>query len=278
MNDAFSVVPLAPAIGAEIQGLDLSEPIAEKVLGELRDTWLERKVLVFRDQTLTPDEHVAFAGLFAEVDKYPFLRGIEGHPLVAPILKLPEETVNFGGMWHSDTTYLETPAAGAILYALEVPPLGGDTLFANMALAWQALPDALRAQVEGLRVVCSSARADITKTREDRLRDMAQEGSPEEFVNVHPLARTHPETGETILYVNEAHAVSFEGWSEEASEPLLQQIYKHQRKPEFQCRIGWAVGSVVMWDNRSTHHYPINDYHGYRRLLHRVSLKGDRPF
>lgn len=278
MNDAFSVEPLAPAIGAEIHGLDLAEPIPAKVLGELRRVWLERKALVYRAQTLTPAQHVAFAGLFAEIDKYPFLRGIEGHPLVAPILKLPEETVNFGGMWHSDTTYLETPAAGAVLHALEVPPLGGDTLFANMALAWTELPEELKRQVEGLRVVCSSAKADITKTREDRLRDMADDGGAETFVSVHPLVRTHPETRERILYANEAHVVRFDGWSDAESEPLLQRIYAHQRKPEFQCRIRWAVGTVVMWDNRSTHHYPINDYHGHRRLLHRVSLKGDRPF
>jgi taurine dioxygenase len=278
MNAAFSVEPLAPAIGAEIRGLDLSKAIPKPVLDELRGVWLERKALVFRDQHLTPDQHVAFAGLFGELDKYPFLRGIEGHPLVAPILKRPEETVNFGGMWHSDTTYLETPALGAVLYALEIPPLGGDTLFANMALAFRELPEELKERALPLRVVCSSAKADITKTREDRLRDMADAAGAQEFVNVHPLVRTHPETGEKILYANEAHVVRFEGWSEEASEPLLQQLYQHQRKPEFQCRIRWGVGSVVMWDNRSTHHYPINDYHGHRRLLHRVSLKGDRPY
>jgi taurine dioxygenase len=264
VNDAFSVEPLAPAIGAEI----LAEPIPAKVLGELRRVWLERKALVFRAQTLTPAQHVAFAGLFAEIDKYPFLRGIEGHPLVAPILKMPEEKVNFGG----------TPAAGAVLHALEVPPLGGDTLFANMALAWAELPDELKRQVEGLRVVCSSAKADITKTREDRLRDAGDDGAAQTFVSVHPLVRTHPETKERILYANEAHVVSFDGWTEAESEPLLQRIYAHQRKPEFQCRVRWTVGTVVMWDNRSTHHYPINDYHGHRRLLHRVSLKGDRPF
>ncbi len=278
MNESFSVDPVTPAIGAEIRGLDLSHPIPEPARGELHRVWLERKVLVFRDQRLTPDRHVAFASQFAEVDKYPFLKGIEEHPLVAPILKLPEERVNFGGMWHADTTYLEAPAAGAVLYALELPPVGGDTLFANMALAWETLPDESRREIEGLRIVCSSAKPGISKTRADRLRDSADETSPESFVNVHPAVRIHPESGERILFVNEAHVVRFEGWSEADSEPVLQDLYAHQRLPELQCRIRWSPGAVVMWDNRSTHHYPVNDYHGHRRLLHRVSLKGDVPF
>ena len=278
MNDSFDVAPLTPAIGAEISGLDVAQPIPEPTLARLRAVFLERKALVFRDQQLTPESHLAFARQFGEVDKYPFLKGIEGHPLVAPILKLPDETVNFGGLWHSDTMYLESPAAGAVLYALELPPLGGDTLFADMQLAWAELPADLRRQVKGLRVVCSSTKADVSRTREDRLRDMADESSPKAFESVHPAVRTHPETNEKILYVNEAHVVRFDGWTAEESEPLLRELYAHQRRPEHQCRVRWSVGAVVMWDNRSTHHYPVNDYHGHRRLLHRVSLKGDRPF
>lgn len=278
MNDAFTVELLTPAIGAEIDGLDLSQPIPAPVLGELRSVWLDRKALIFRGQRLTPGEHLAFSTLFAEIDKYPFLNGIDGYPMIAPILKLPEERVNFGGMWHSDTCYLEAPAAGAVLHALELPPLGGDTLFANMALAWETLPTDLANQVEGLRVVCSSAKKGISKTREARLNESRDESSPEAFVSVHPVVRTHPESGEKILYVNEAHAVHFEGQDEAASEPLLQKLYAHQRLPEFQCRIQWSEGAVLMWDNRSTHHYPVNDYHGHRRLLHRISLKGDVPF
>lgn len=278
MNEAFAVERLTPAIGAEVTGLDLAHPIPGETLAELRAVWLQRKVLVFPGQKLSPDAQLAFARQFGDVDKYPFLTGIEGHPLVAPILKLPEETVNFGGLWHSDTMYLEEPTAGAVLHALELPPLGGDTLFANMAVAWQELPDTLKEPVEGLRVVCSSAKADVSRTRAHRLRDMADASSPAEFTAVHPAVRTHPETGEKILYVNQAHVVCFAGWSEEDSEPLLRTIYDHQRRPEYQCRIRWRVGDVVMWDNRASHHYPVNDYNGHRRLLHRVSLKGDRPY
>lgn len=277
MNDHFEVAPLSPFIGGEVTGLDLSQPIPEPTLSKLRATWLERKVLFFRDQTLTPDQQVAFARQFAEIEKYPFLNGIAENPLVAPILKQPHEKMNFGGVWHSDTTYMERPAMGAVLYALEVPPVGGDTIWCNMVTAWESLSDELKEKLSTMKAVNSSAKADVTKTREDRIRDAGDTSAPQDFTNVHPVMRTHPETGEKALYVNEGHTVRFDGWTEEDSAPLLHQLYLHQRKPEFQCRFRWTKGSVAIWDNRSTHHYPINDYHGHRRLLHRVSLKGDRP-
>lgn len=278
MNAHFDVHPITPAIGAEITGLDLSLPIEPTALAALRKVWLERKALFFRNQTLTPDQQLVFTRQFGEVEKYPFLPGIEGYPLIAPVLKLPHETVNFGGVWHSDTTYLETPAAGATLYAMEIPPLGGDTLFANMTLAYETLPDEIKEQIRDLRAINSSAKADVTKTREDRIKDAGGCVPRQEFQSIHPVVRTHPETSEKILYVNEGHAVRFEGWTEEASRVLLHRLYQHQRKPEFQCRFRWSLGTLAMWDNRAAQHYPVNDYHGYRRLLHRVSLKGDRPF
>lgn len=278
MNAHFDVHPITPAIGAEITGLDLSLPIEPSALAALRRVWLERKALFFRNQTLTPDQQLVFTRQFGEVEKYPFLPGIEGYPLIAPVLKLPHETVNFGGLWHSDTTYLETPAAGATLYAVEIPPLGGDTLFANMTLAYETLPDEIKGQIRELRAINSSAKADVTKTREDRIKDAGGCVPRQQFESIHPVVRTHPETGEKILYVNEGHAVRFEGWTEEASRALLNRLYQHQRKPEFQCRFRWSSGTLAIWDNRAAQHYPVNDYHGYRRLLHRVSLKGDRPF
>ena len=278
MNTDFEVVHLTPYIGSEIRGLDLSKPIPPDTLAELRKVWLDRKMIYFLDQSLTPAQQLAFTGQFGEVNKYPFLNGIEGYPLVAPVLKLPEETVNFGGVWHSDTTYLETPAAGASLYALELPPVGGDTIFCNMQTAYAALPQDLKDEIDGLNAVYTSAKAAVAKTRMPRLADSGDASAPEIFTNVHPVVRTHPESGEKTLYVHEAHALRIDGWTEEESEPLLNRLYQHARIPEFQCRLRWSVGMVVLWDNRSTHHYPLNDYHGYRRLLHRVSLQGDRPF
>lgn len=278
MNRGFEVHPLTPAIGAEITGLDLSVAIGEPTLTSLRKTWLERRVLFFRSQALSPDQQLAFTRQFGEIEKYPFLPGIEGYPLIAPVLKLAHETVNFGGLWHSDTTYMEAPAAGATLYAVEIPPLGGDTIFANMVMAYDTLAEPIKQQIRDLRAINSSAKADVTKTREDRIKAAGESVERQEFVSIHPVVRTHPETGEKILYVNEGHAVRFDGWSEEASRPLLELLYQHQRKPEFQCRFRWSVGALVMWDNRSCQHYPVNDYHGYRRLLHRISIRGDRPF
>ncbi len=277
MNTQFELDHLAPAIGSEISGLDLSKPLPADTLAEITKIWLDRQVLFFRDQNLTPDQQLALTRQFGAVEKYPFLKGIEGNPLVAPVLKLPEETINFGGVWHSDTTYLPEPAAGATLYALELPPLGGDTIFCNMGSAYETLPKEIREMLVGLKAVNTSTKAAVSKTRVARIADSGDTSAPKEFTEIHPVIRTHPITGEKTLYVNEAHTVRFDGWSEEDSEPLLNTLYQHARKPEFQCRFRWTLGSVVLWDNRSTHHYPINDYHGYRRLLHRISLKGARP-
>ena len=180
MKPCFEVDPLTPAIGAEIRGLDLSEPIAPDALAELRSVWLERKALIFRDQTLTPAQQLAFTCQFGEVDRYPFLKGVDGYPLVAPVLKLPGETINFGGVWHSDTAYLETPAAGATLYALEIPAIGGDTIFCNMQLAYCALPQEVKETIHELRAINSSAKAAASKTRVHRLEDLGERSAPDE--------------------------------------------------------------------------------------------------
>ncbi|HIE90028.1 MAG: TauD/TfdA family dioxygenase [bacterium] len=277
MNSHFEVAHLTPIIGSEISGLNLSKPIAPDTLALLRNLWLERKVLFFRDQHLTPDQQVAFTKQFGEVEKYPFLKGLEGNPLVAPVLKLPEETVNFGGIWHSDTTYLEKPADGASLYALELPPIGGDTIFCNMSTAYEALSADVQKSVAGLKAVNSSAKAAISMTRVNRLADAGDQHTPEAFSSVHPVIRLHPETGEPAIYVNQAHTVCIEGLPEADSDRLLNMLYQHARKPEFQCRFRWSVGALALWDNRASHHYPVNDYYGYRRLLHRVSLRGTQP-
>ncbi len=277
MNTHFEVEHVTPFIGSKITGLDLSQAIPTDTLAALRKVWLDRKVIYFLDQKLTPDQQLAFTRQFGEVNKYPFLNGIEGNPLVAPVLKLPDETINFGGVWHSDTTYLETPALGASLYALELPPVGGDTIFCNMQTAYESLDQEIKDQIDGRKAYFTSGKAAVSKTRMPRIADSGDTSVPEVFTNLHPVVRTHPETGEKTLFAHEAHTLRFEDCTEEESEALLNKLYLHARKPEFQCRLRWSVGMVVLWDNRSTHHYPINDYDGHRRLLHRISLKGDRP-
>lgn len=275
LNTHFEVEPITPAIGAEISGLILSKPIPASTLAELRSIWLERKVLCFKDQQLSPAHQLAFTRQFGEADKYPFLDGIEGNPFVAPVLKLPEDKINFGGVWHSDTAYLDTPAAGASLYALEIPPVGGDTIFCNAGLAYRTLPQETRKALQTLTAINTSSKAAVAKTRNPGLK--REKHCHRHFVTAHPAVRVHPETNELTLYVNEAHTIGIEQWSEDESHDLLGGLFKHLRQPEFQCRIRWQPNMVVLWDNRSTQHYPVNDYHGFRRLLHRVSIKGDRP-
>ncbi|MGB5082440.1 MAG: TauD/TfdA family dioxygenase, partial [Burkholderiales bacterium] len=175
----------------------------------------------------------------------------------------------------SDTAYLERPPMASLLHAVEIPPVGGDTLFANQYLAYEALSDGLKRTLAGLRAVNSSSKAEVSRTREYRLREAGVEQKALE--TAHPVVRTHPETGRKALYVNTGHTVRFEGWTEGESAPLLEVLFAHQVKPEFTCRFRWAPGSLAFWDNRCTQHNPVNDYHGYRRVMHRVTLAGDLP-
>ena len=191
------------------------------------------------------------------------------------MVKLEHERNNFGGIWHSDTTYLETPPMGRMLLAREVPPYGGDTLFANQYLAYEALSDGLKATLDGLVGISSSAKADVTKTREDRMKAAGAELKV--MAAEHPLVRTHPETGRKALYTSDAHTAQIKGWTEKESLPLLRFLWEHQVRPEFTCRFRWAPGSLAFWDNRAAMHNPINDYHGHRRIMHRITLAGDRP-
>ena len=206
---SLQIRPVAGALGAEIAGVDLSEDLDDGTIAAIRRAWLDHLVIFFRGQNLAPERFLAFARHFGEVVEYPFIKGIEGFPLITPVVKLEHERVNFGGLWHSDTTYLERPPMGTMLIAREVPPYGGDTLFANMYLAYETLSAGMRRLLDGLVAVNSSAKADVTKTREDRIRDGARLDARPEYVAEHPVARTHPETGKQALYVNGGHTVRF---------------------------------------------------------------------
>jgi taurine dioxygenase len=209
--------------------------------------------------------------------EYPFVRGLPAHPEIIEVKKLEHERVNFGGMWHTDTAYLECPPSATMLLAHELPPYGGDTEFASMVAAFEALSDGLKATLSGLRAVNSSAKADVTKNREDRIASDGRAGARKEYTAEHPVVRTHPETGRKSLYVNAGHTVRFAGWTEEESAPLLAFLFRHQQRAEFTCRFSWRPGSLALWDNRCTLHNPVNDYHGFRRVMHRITLAGDRP-
>jgi alpha-ketoglutarate-dependent taurine dioxygenase len=276
-KNSIGVRPIAGAIGAEIPGVDLSAPLDDDTIAEIRRAWLDHLVIFFRDQDLPPARFLAFARRLGEPIEYPFVTGIAGFPEITPVVKLEHEKVNFGGLWHSDTTYLEIPPMGTMLIAREVPAYGGDTLFANMYLAYETLSPGMRRLLDGLVAVNSSTKADTTKTREDRMRDGANPAARAEYEASHPVVRTHPETGRKALYVNGGHTVRFKDMTEEESAPLLRSLFAHQTRPEFTCRFRWEKGSLAFWDNRCAQHNPINDYHGFRRVMHRVTLAGDRP-
>jgi taurine dioxygenase len=276
-GNSIEIHPIAGTLGAEISGVDLSRDLDSGTIAAIRRAWLDRLVIFFRAQALAPEQFLAFARRFGDVIEYPFIKGIDGFPEITPVIKLEHERVNFGGLWHSDTAYLECPPMGTMLIAREVPPFGGDTLFANMYLAYETLSAGMKRLLNGLVGVNSSAKADVTKTREDRIRDGARADAKSEYIAEHPVLRTHPETGKKALYVNRGHTVRFKDMTEEESAPLLQFLFTHQQRPEFTCRFRWEVGSIAFWDNRCAQHNPINDYHGYRRVMHRVTLAGDQP-
>ena len=276
--ETIRVAPVAGALGAEIAGVDLSAPLGDATLGEIRHAWLDHLVVCFRDQDLDCDQFLAFAKRIGTPSEYPFVPGLEGYPQIVAVTKLPQERSNFGGIWHSDTTYLAEPPMASMLIAREVPPVGGDTIFASMYGAYEALSPAMQAMLDPLRAVNSSAMADVSKTREDRVRDSPTAAASKVFEATHPVVRTHPETGRKGLYVNVAHTSHFDGMTPEESRPLLQFLFQHQVKPEFTCRLSWRVGTLVMWDNRCAMHNPVNDYHGWKRSMHRITLRGDTPY
>ena len=271
----IEVQPVAGSLGAEILGVNVATAPGDEVISEIRQAFLDHLVIFFRDQKLTPHEQLAFARRFGEPMEYPQLKGLPECPLITPVLKLAHERVNFGGVWHSDTTYLKQPPMASMLYALEIPPYGGDTLFANQYQAYETLSDGLRNVLDGLTGVNSSTKADASKTREERLKEAGVEVKV--LVGEHPVVRTHPETGRRALYVNIGHTAHFKGWTEEESRPLLDYLWHHQVRPEFTCRFRWQPGSIAFWDNRCVQHNAVNDYQGFRRLMHRVTLAGDTP-
>ena len=278
----MKITPLSGIIGAEIEGINLAEPLASVTVKRIRKAFLDNQVLVFPNQELTPKQHLAFARKFGKADIYPFLKSIEGVPQVIEILKAEKDTSNFGKHWHSDTTYMPKPNMGTMLYALEVPSPGGDTMFADMYRAYDTLSNGMKKVLKGVTGLYSSAQNNIGG-RAEKMKELA--GMKTAFVGeadpieaVHPVIRTHPETRKKALYVNFSHTVHFSGMTREETLPILEYLTRHAVKPEFTCRVRWRKGDLVFWDNRCVQHKAINDYDGQRRRMHRVTLKGDKPY
>jgi taurine dioxygenase len=262
-------------IGAEIRSVDLTRELPDQTVSTIRQALLAHLVIFFRGQNLTPGQYRAFASRIGTPIEYPFVPGIEGFPDITPVLKRPDQTINFGGVWHSDTTYLPEPPMATLLLAREVPAYGGDTEFANQYLAYETLSGGMKAMLAGLRGVARSDKAEASRTREDRGKKPGTGG--ELLTAHHPVIRTHPETGRKSLFVNIAHTAHFLGMTVEESSPLLRFLWRHQTRPELTCRFRWSPGSLALWDNRCAQHQAINDYQGQRRLMHRITLAGDAP-
>ncbi len=282
----ISVTPLGGALGATIGDVDLSQPLDDGTVAEIRHALLDHLVIFFHGQNITPAHHKAFGAHFGTFHRHEFVAGMsEDHPEIIVVAKTPEDQFNFGGDWHSDVSYAKRPPLGSILHAREVPAHGGDTLFANQYLAYEMLSKGMKAVVDGLSAVHSakqvySARgalaADIYR---DGLRgtDVTIDDAANEE-NIHPIVRTHPETGRKALYVNAPHTIGIGGMKQEESEPILDYLYSYCARPDFTCRFAWRKNSIAFWDNRCVLHYALNDYPGQKRVMHRLTIDGDTPF
>ncbi len=279
----FDVNLLCGAGGGEISGVDASKPIGAEVVAELRRALAAHCVIFLRDQDLTPEQQKTFARHFGPLAQTPFIKPLEGHPEMMRIVREAEESKkqNFGGRWHSDMTFSPEPVLGTCLYARESPAVGGDTIWSNQILAFDALSPALQRMLEGLKVMHSAKRSYGPQGTyaDDDLKSMRIKASEEALKEqAHPCIRTHPESGRKILFVNWVYAIRFEDMTEEESAPLLDFLNRHSQRPEFQIRFRWRKGSLALWDNRSTQHIAVNDYSGYRRVMDRVTIAGDKPF
>jgi taurine dioxygenase len=272
------IEPLAGALGAEIRGVDLRRDPPWKAIHE---AFLEHSVLVFRDQELEPADLMKVGAHWGEPCHYPFVTGLPGFPFIFEVVKEENETVNFGGNWHSDTTYLAQPPLATLLYALETPQQGGDTLFANTQKAYEGLSEGMRALVDRL-VGVNSASLKVTGGRRRmhstiggmKVHDMEK---ADELEAEHPVVRTHPDTGRKALYLSRSHTICFRDMSEAESRPLIEFLQAHQIRPEFTCRVRWSPGTLTVWDNRCTQHCAVNDYHGQRRRMRRLTVGAQTP-
>ena len=273
----IKVNPIAGAIGAEIDNVNLSSNLEDEILKEIYSAFLSFNVIFFRNQKFEPKSQKEFANRIGKPIIYPFVKGLEQFPEITPILKKETDVNNFGGIWHSDTSYLNEPPKGTMLYAIEVPKIGGDTEFSNQYIAYESLSDEMKAFLDNKKALNISGKEETTKTRSDLRKHSSTEIKSDALEAIHPVVRIHPETKKKSLYINIAHTRNFIGMSIKESAPILKTLFKHQIKPEFTYRFKWEIGSIAIWDNRCTLHNPINDYHGERRLMHRITFKGDKP-
>ncbi len=269
-NNNFSITPTDGGVGAFVENIELTGNLSTSAIDRLRAALGKYGVLFFRDQFISSQDHIALAEKFAPINTNRFFPKVEGYPQIALVLKEPDDKINIGGGWHTDHTYDSKPAMGSILVAQEVPPQGGDTLFASTCLAYQTLSDEVKASLVGLKAVHSS-RHIFGPQGSSHLR--GHETATQD--STHPLVIKHPISGQPSIYVNPSFTIGIEGWNDRDAKILLNDLYEHIAKPKHVYRFKWARGSIAFWDNRASWHYALNDYHGSRRLMHRITVEGE---
>lgn len=280
----ISVKPLAGALGAEVEGVDIKN-LDDETFAELYQAWLDNLVVFLRDQDITPEEQVAFAKRFGNIHLHPFMKSMDEHPEILEIIKEEDDTFTFGSVWHSDQMFNPKPAKATILYARETPDAGGDTLFANMYVAYDQLSDPMKQVLADVKTWNVGARQQSHGARNRAGRYTGNEKMsakvqtpPEDLITdaAHPVFRKHPETGRTALYVG-SHSKTLQGFTEAEAKPILSFLLEHSVQPEMTCRFRWQPGSMAIWDNRCTQHRALGDYAGKRRRMHRITIAGDEP-
>jgi len=281
----IKVEPASGSLGGIISGVDLAK-LDDETFAEIHRALAESGVICFHDQKISPPEQMAFAARFGPLTRHPLIKTLDEYPDVAPLIRDADATgMNFGGLWHADGTFMESPPLGTTLYAIEVPPSGGDTLFTSLYLAYETLSEGMRALCDRLILVHSAAGAyDPARGANDPKKSLiAQKGmqfnmteDPKKEMD-HPLVCIHPVTGRKLLWVTGVYGIRFKDMTEEESKPLLQFLHQHAANPNFTCRLSYRKGTLVMWDNRCVQHFAVNDYAGYRRVMHRVQIGGTPP-
>lgn len=275
----MDVKALSGTFGAEVVGLDLASMDA-RGFAEVYQLLVDHQVVVFRDQHFEPEEYLAFAQQWGEIHQHPFMQGLEEYPGILEIVKTESDKSAFGNAWHTDQSFMQKPAKFTMLYAREVPERGGDTLFANMYASYDSLSNRMKAVLGDLRGWNVGSREKLrstSRTPSAAAPSRMHEQEPPEQLQTeasHPLVRTHFDSGRKSLYFG-GHTMHIDGMTRAESAPILKYLHTHATRPEYLCRVGWALNSLAIWDNRCVQHYAVNDYEGQRRRMHRITIAGD---
>ena len=279
-NSKIEVRPVAGNCGAEIHNVDISADLSDETVADIRAALNEHCVIFFRNQKLDVERHKAFVRRFGKIFIHPNFVGTQADNEVVNINRMPGDTRIVGEEWHTDTTMVAEPPMAAVLYAIETPPYGGDTLFANQYLAYETLSEGMKKLIAPLRAIHSDRKvAGPAARKHDSARTTKTRTDDEwrETVTAHPVVVTHPESKRKLLYVNHSYTFGFEGMTEDESRPLLSYLLDHGHRPEFTCRFRWEPGSVAFWDNRSAKHLAVHDAGPYKRIMRRIQICGTTP-